>query len=96
MPKFKVVLLGEYFEVLSDTGEYKILGFYTTRVFSAASVENAEFAAVDLARGDKNLLNLLNKNSKLDPKIYLESVTKVTFWRKLGGSGYSFFPMDEN
>lgn len=27
--------------------------------------------------------------------IYLEALGKVPWWRKLGGKGYSFYPMEE-
>lgn len=88
--------MGENFEVRKENGDFDNLGFYTTRVVKAANEKDAELAAVELIKNDMALTNCLNKESERKPMIYLESISKLPIWSKLGGSGYGFFPMEES
>ncbi len=98
MKKYSVVLRGEDFEVIFE-GEERDFGFYTTRVVKAKNEDEAEVKAVELINTDRKLLALMKKDLSKKPMVFLESITKVPFWRRLGGAGYTFWPMereDEN
>jgi len=87
------MLRGEDFEVEID-GEITNVGFYTTRVVKAASPEEAEMKAVEMIKGDKYLTSSMNRDSEKRPMIYLEQISVAPFWKKLGGSGYTFWPTE--
>ena len=93
MKKYKVLLLGENFEVNFE-GKIENLGFYTTRVVAANSEEEAENKAVQSIREDEHLIAMMLKNSAYEPKIYLEEIEIIPWWKRIGKQGYSFFPMD--
>lgn len=92
--KYGVMLRGENFEIESETG-VENLGFITTFFVKAKSPEEAELKAVEIIRTDKALLSTLSKESKLEPKIYLEEMWPESWWKPLGGGGYTFYSMDE-
>jgi len=87
------MLRGENFEIKSEAG-VKNLGFFTTRFVKAINPEAAELVAVDMIRTDKSLLEILSRESKLESKIYLEKMWPERWWKRLGCSGYSFYPME--
>jgi hypothetical protein len=91
--KYGVMLRGENFEIISETG-VENLGFVTTRFVKAKTPEEAELIAVNMIRTDKNLLKILSKESKLEPKIYLEEMWLARWWKRLGGGGYTFYSME--
>ena len=86
------MLQGHNFEVIID-GKMENLGFYTTRVVRANSLEEAEKKAINLIKNDRSLINIMVKNSILEPKIEVEMVYKASWWKKTGGKGYTFYPM---
>lgn len=86
------MLRGENF-LIKFEDKVENLGFYTTRVVKANSTEEAESHAIDLIRNDEGLISMVQKVS-INPKIYLESITKASWWRRLGGKGYTFWPME--
>ena len=58
------------------------------------SSTEAELVAVDMIRTDKSLLEVLSRESKLEPKVYLEKIWPERWWKRIGGSGYSFYAME--
>lgn len=88
------MLRGENFEIIFD-GKIQNVGFYTTRIVKAPDLEQAELAAVELIKNDEHLIQMLAKDLNFTPMIYLEEIVQVKWWKKLGGKGYSFFPMNE-
>ena len=93
MKKYSVVLRGEDFEVIFE-GEERDFGFYTTRVVKAKNEEEAEVKEVKLINTDSELLNLMKNDVIKKPMVYLESITEIPFWRRIGGAGYAFWPME--
>jgi len=93
MGKYKVMLRGENFE-MDFEGKIENMGFYATRTVKAASEDEAEMKAIDLIRGDNQLLSTVKRDSQFSPKIYLESLQTASWWARLGGKGYTFWPMD--
>lgn len=87
------MLRGENFEVNSESG-VENLGFMTTRFVKAKTPEEAELIAVEMIWNDSGLLEILHKESYLEPKIYLEEMWRVHWWKRLGGGGYTFYAMD--
>ena len=87
------MLRGENFEINSASG-VENLGFMTTRIVNANNPEEAELIAVEMVRKDSSLLEMLHKESNLEPKIFLEEVWHARWWKRLGGKGYTFFPME--
>lgn len=86
------MLKGENFEIKSASG-VENFGFITTRFVKAKTPEEAELIAVNMVWKDSNLLENLYKESTLEPKIYLEEMWAVCWWKRLGGRGYTFYPM---
>ncbi|MDH5631192.1 MAG: hypothetical protein OEY96_13660 [Gammaproteobacteria bacterium] len=93
MSKYQVMLRGENFEIYLDN-QLKNLGFYTTRIVKGNSENEAEKKAVDLIKNDKRLLSMMKIDSRLTPKIYLETIDSVPWWKRTGGKGYTFWPME--
>ena len=93
MPKYSVFLEGENFPIITD-GKTELLGFFTTRKVKAASKEEAELLAVATIKNDPGLISTMDKSVEAEPKIYMESIAQLRWWSRLGGAGYSFFPMD--
>jgi hypothetical protein len=93
MNKYSVILRGENF-LIQFEDKIENLGFYTTRVVKANSAEEAESRAIDLIRNDEGLTSMVQRSSDINPKIYLESIKMASWWKRLGGKGYTFWPMD--
>lgn len=91
--KYGVMLRGENFEINSESG-VENLGFIATRFVKAKTPEEAELIAVEMILNDSSLLEMLNKESNLEPKIYLEGIRRVRWWKRIGGGGYTFYPME--
>lgn len=87
------MLRGENFQIKSATG-VENLGFFTTRFVNARTPEAAELVAIEMVRTDKSLLEALSRESKLEPKVYLEKIWPERWWKRIGGNGYSFFAME--
>ena len=94
MKKYSVMLRGENFEVNLEEGGVENLGFITTRVVKADSLDEAEQMAVNLVKNDQSLIKVMRTCSQHEPTIYLESISKASFFQRVGGEGYSFYPMD--
>ncbi|WP_426369868.1 hypothetical protein [Pseudocolwellia sp. HL-MZ7] len=94
MPKYSVVLEGKNFPVLSN-GNTEVLGFMTTRKVKANDLEEAELKAVELIKKDPDLMSNLDKEHEAIPEIYLDSIYKLKWWKRLGGKGYTFYKMEE-
>ncbi len=90
--KYGVRLQGENYE-LNFEGEVELLGFVTTIFVKASSPEEAELRAVELVRNDKRLNGLMISGSKFLSSIHLTEVWTESWWKRLGGKGYTFFPM---
>lgn len=93
--KYGVMLRGENFEVTSSAG-VENLGFMATRFVKAKNPEEAELIAVEMIRSDESLLGMLFRESKLEPKIYLEEIWLERWWKRLGGGGYTFYSMESD
>lgn len=91
--KYGVMLRGENFEIKSKSG-IENFGFMATRFVKAKNPKEAELIAVNMIRTDSRPLEILYKESKFEPKIYLEEIWRVRWWKRLGGEGYSFYPMN--
>ncbi|MDH5179549.1 MAG: hypothetical protein OEZ39_11955 [Gammaproteobacteria bacterium] len=90
--KYSIILEGRNFEVIID-GKVKNMGFYTTRIVKADSIEEAEDKAIHLIKTDQSLINIMVKESVLEPVIEVDSVYKASWWKRTGGKGYTFYPM---
>lgn len=90
--KYQVLLRGENFE-MNWENEIKNFGFFTTRFVNAETPEEAETKAVALVKNDQWLIGAMISNSSFTPMIYLESIHKAKWWKRLGGKGYSFWEM---
>ncbi len=91
--KFTVMLRGENF-VIDKDGIKVNYGFITTRIVKASSLKEAEDIAVDLVKNDDALMDMLSEqNWEKPPTIYLQEIYKASFWKKLGGGGYTFYQM---
>lgn len=93
MKKYKVLLLGENFEIVIEN-KTSNCGFYTTRIVKANSEKEAEIEAIKLIHNDQSLNELLVEESQFEPKIHLEDIAYAPWWKRIGGKGYSFFPME--
>ena len=91
--KYGVRLRGENFEMIFEDEE-RNFGFFTTRFVRASTPEEAEIKAVELVKSDKQLIDALLKDRRCDPMIYLEEIWEERWWRRIGGKGYTFFPME--
>lgn len=91
--KYGVRLEGKNFEINTERG-VENLGFIATRFVKANSPEEAESKAVDLIRFDKSLNSTLVENNEYEPMIYLVEYWKESWWKRLGGRGYTFYPME--
>lgn len=94
MAKYKILLRGENFPINLDS-KLSLLGFYTTRTVSAQNEIEAENSAVLLIKSDSSLLASIDNSIPSSPMIYMENIILVKWWNRLGGAGYTFFPMDE-
>ncbi len=95
MPKYRVLLRGENLLIEMD-GDPQLLGFYTNRNVRAADEDDAEMAAVALIRADSDLLDaMIDSDDPPEPKVYAEQISRIAWWKRLGGRGYRFFPMEE-
>ena len=90
--KYGVRLEGKNFEMNTEEG-MENLGFFTTRFVKASSAEEAEARAVELVWADKGLNAVLAQYRKYEPMLYLVECWKESWWKKLGGEGYTFYPM---
>lgn len=95
MPKFRALLRGEDFPIVTERG-VEIWGFYTTRTVRAKDEDEAELAAVALIKSDGSLLEMIDRSAESEPMIYLEALSKARWWNRLGGAGYTFYPMEES
>lgn len=94
MPKYRVLLRGENFLIRSES-EPQRLGFYCTRRVREDDEQGAEYAAVALIKNDQSLHAISIRTDDPAPMIYAEEISRLGWWRRLGGRGYTFFPMHE-
>jgi hypothetical protein len=87
------MLRGENFEIKAEDG-IENLGFFTTRIVKANTPEEAELKAVEMVKTDKDLLESLSEKREFEPKIYLEEMWTVRWWKRIGGKGYTFYSME--
>ncbi len=93
--KYNVMLEGRNF-LLDIDSSVKKYGFFTTRYVEAENPEQAEMIAVQLIREDQKL-KTATKNEGSKPMIYLYSITELESFEgvRLPGTGYTFFPDDQ-
>ena len=94
MKKYKVLLQGENFEIMVENKNQNC-GFYTTRIVKASSEKEAEEIAINLIKNDNSLIEMTIKASQYTPRIFLEDIEYAPWWKRVGGRGYTFFPMEE-
>jgi hypothetical protein len=94
MPKYSVILEGKNFP-MNVEGRRELWGFATTRRVKAKDPEEAELKAVEMIKKDKSLIDAIVKDDPVVPTIYLDSMYKLSWWRRLGGKGYTFYTMEE-
>ena len=90
--KYGVRLEGKNFVLKTEDG-IENLGFVTTRFVKASTPEEAETRAVELIKTDDSLISALVEEREFEPMIYLVEYWKESWWKKLGGGGYTFYPM---
>lgn len=95
--KYSVIVSGENF-VLNIDGQQKTYGFVTTRNVKAASVEEAEKAAINLVEHDADLMTLMveNQSDLNPPTLFVDEMYELSWWQKLGGKGFTFFEQGSN
>ncbi|WP_299975668.1 hypothetical protein [uncultured Pseudoteredinibacter sp.] len=93
MSRYAVLLEGRNFPLRFES-ETKLYGFYTTRSVTADSEAQAELVAVAEIREDENLISSIDQAFEAEPKIYMESVRKISWWSRSKKTGYTFYPMD--
>lgn len=93
MKKFRVFVRGENFLVNLDDVEEKV-GFYTTRYVEALDEETAEYAVMDMLRGDPKLAKGVLNDKSDPPMMYAEDVEEIDSLEglPLPGTGFAFYP----
>lgn len=94
--KYSVIVRGENF-LLDLEGAANMCGFVTTRNVKASSVDTAKELAIKLVENDENLQNLMTEGqSKINPPtLFIEEMYELSWWKKLGGKGFTFFAQAE-
>ena len=72
--------------------------FYTTRFVEAEDEEAAEYAVIDLLRGDPKLVgSVLNEDSD-PPMMFAEEIEELESFKGLlvPGAGFTFYPAESN
>jgi CO dehydrogenase/acetyl-CoA synthase gamma subunit (corrinoid Fe-S protein) len=93
MKKYRVLIRGENFLINLDGVNQKV-GFYTTRFVEAGNEAAAEHAAMDVLRGDPELVKGV-LNEKVDPPMmYAEEVEELESFEglRVAGTGFAFYP----
>jgi hypothetical protein len=96
MKKYRLLLNGRNFLMRVD-GRLERSGFYTTRIVTASSPEEAEKLAIDLIRNDSSLrASVLNEPSN-PPIIYVDEYAELEGEESADGpnAGYTFYPEKE-
>ena len=93
--KFGVRLEGMNYELLFEE-QQQVLGFVTTRFVKAKTQDEAELKAVDLIRNDESLNRIMVSGSLQVSTLRVTELWQESWWKKTGGKGYTFFPMESN
>ncbi|MCB2183590.1 MAG: hypothetical protein KQH63_16265 [Desulfobulbaceae bacterium] len=93
MKKYQIQIQGKNFLVSQD-GEKKTMGFYTTRWVEAFSPEEAETVAIELIKNDQELRETIINGKDNPPMLYAEKISEIHNFEGVDppGSGYTFFP----
>ena len=92
MKKYKVFVRGENFLINLDGVNQKV-GFYTTRFVEAEDEKAAEYAVMDMLRGDLKLVKgVLNERSD-PPMMYAEEIEELKSFKgfPVPGTGFTFY-----
>lgn len=94
--KYSAMVRGENF-LLDYEGEIKMYGFVTTRNVKASSIDEAKELAIKLVESDDDLQSLMNdeQSSINPPTLFVEEMYDLSWWKKLGGKGFTFFVQAE-
>ena len=97
MPIFRCLILGENFPTVDDDGERELIGFYTYRYVESSGKEEAEILALSDLRQNEWLQNLKDLVDPEEPetRVHFEEIVEVES-SSVDGTGFSFFPMNEN
>ena len=93
MKNYQVFVRGENF-LINLYGVNQKMGFYTTRFVEAENEEAAEYAAMDMLRGDPKLVKgVLNEGSD-PPMMYAEEIEELKSFKgfPVPGTGFAFYP----
>lgn len=93
MKKFRVLVRGENFLINVDGVEQKH-GFYTTRYIEAQDEEAAEYAVMDILRGDPKLAKGVLNDKSDPPMMYAEELEEIESFAGLPSpkTGFAFYP----
>lgn len=91
--KYGVRLSGVNYEINIE-GSTELLGFITTRFVKAKSGDEAAHKAVQLILSDPHLNSIMTPNSDHEASVSVDEVWQERWWKKTGGQGYTFYPMD--
>lgn len=89
MKKYEVVLTGKNFIIKED--ELRRIGFYTTRVVEATSVEEAKNVALSKIRNDNRLIEIVNNDESDPPMLFINELKELESSSESKDTGYSFY-----
>jgi len=94
--KYSVVVKGDNF-ILDYENETKMYSFVTTRKVKASSIDEAKELAIKLVENDDDLQTLMNDDQSVinPPTLFVEEMYDLSWWKKLGGKGFTFFALEE-
>lgn len=92
MPKYTVKIQGNNC-LLNFEEETELCGFYTTRTVKSSSPEQAEQFAIEIVRNDPELTSMSVESPSI-PTYEIVSIEQTYWWTRVGGKGYTFYPMD--
>ena len=75
MPLYRCFIRGENFPMTQE-GEFRLMGFYTTRWVEAPDAEAAETAGMDMLRAEYSFSNEERQRAP-DARVYFEEVVEV-------------------
>ena len=95
MKKYKVFVRGENF-LLNFDGVNQKFGFYTTRFVEAEDEEAAEYAVMDLLRGDPQLVRSVSNEDSDPPMMFAEEIEELESFKgfTVPGAGFTFYPAE--
>ena len=91
MKNFRVFVRGQNFLINLDDRDQKV-GFYTTRYVEAPNEEAAEYAVMDMLRGDPKLAKGVLNDKSDPPVMFAEEVEEIDSFAGVKIPGFAFYP----